>query len=92
MNNRTETSILASAMYALARDIDSEDKIVNAAIFEAAERLELQQAEIERLREAIVAEREACAMACEKRADSAHYDDRPAMARQCARDIRARSG
>ncbi len=53
MTKRTDTSILAFAMYALARDIDSEDGIANAAIFEAAERLELQQHEIERLTAAI---------------------------------------
>lgn len=33
MTKRTDTSILASAMYALARDIDSADGIANAAIF-----------------------------------------------------------
>ncbi len=49
MTKRTDTSILASAMYALARDIDSADGIANAAIFEAAERLELQQHEIDKL-------------------------------------------
>ena len=53
MTKRTDTSILASAMYALARDIDSADGVANAAIFEAAERLELQQNEIEKLTAAL---------------------------------------
>lgn len=37
------------------------------------------------------AERESCALACERRAESAHYADRPGLAMQCAKDIRARS-
>jgi len=37
---RTSTSTLIAAMRALARDIESPDRVANAAILEAAERLE----------------------------------------------------
>jgi len=37
---RTSTPVLIAAMRALARDIESQDGIANAAILEAAERLE----------------------------------------------------
>ena len=50
MNTPTET--LVSAMRALANDIQSEDGVANAAIHEAAQRLEEQQDRIKRLEEA----------------------------------------
>jgi len=37
---RTKTEILISALRILARDIQSDDGIANAVIFEAADRLE----------------------------------------------------
>ena len=49
MNTSTET--LVSAMRALANDIQSEDGVANAAIHEAAQRLEEQQDRIKRLEE-----------------------------------------
>ena len=49
MNTPTET--LVSAMRALANDIQSEDGVANAAIHEAAQRLEEQQDRIKRLEE-----------------------------------------
>lgn len=51
MNTPTET--LVSAMRALANDIQSEDGVANAAIHEAAQRLEEQQDRIKRLEEAL---------------------------------------
>ena len=49
---KTETEILASAMDILARDIESNDGVANAAIAEAAERLrELNKAILETLEE-----------------------------------------
>ena len=47
MNTPTET--LVSAMRALANDIQSKDGVANAAIHEAAQRLEEQQDRIKRL-------------------------------------------
>ena len=57
MNTPTET--LVSAMRALANDIQSEDGVANAAIHEAAQRLEEQQDRIKRLEEAVEAYRTA---------------------------------
>lgn len=57
MNTPTET--LVSAMRALANDIQSEDGVANAAIHEAAQRLEEQQDRIKRLEEAVDAYRTA---------------------------------
>ena len=37
---RSSTETLIKAMYTLVRDIQSEDGVANAAIFEAAQRLE----------------------------------------------------
>ena len=45
----TSTETLVSAMRALANDIQSEDGVANAAIQEAAQRLEEQQDHIKRL-------------------------------------------
>ena len=53
MNTPTET--LVFAMRALANDIQSEDGVANAAIHEAAQRLEEQQDRIKRLEEAYAA-------------------------------------
>ena len=49
----TSTETLVSAMRALANDIQSEDGVANAAIHEAAQRLEEQQDRIKRLEEAL---------------------------------------
>ena len=46
----TETKVLIEALRILARDIQSGDGVANAAIAEAADRLEKQQQEIEKLR------------------------------------------
>ena len=40
---KTDTKTLIDALRILARDIDSEDGVANAAIAEAADRLEKQQ-------------------------------------------------
>ncbi len=48
----TSTEMLVAAMRALANDIQSEDGVANAAIAEAAQRLEEQQDRIKRLEEA----------------------------------------
>ena len=40
MTRKTSTSDLAAAMMVLANDIDSEDGVANAAILEAAQRLQ----------------------------------------------------
>lgn len=58
MNTLTET--LVSAMRALANDIQSKDGVANAAIHEAAQRLEEQQDRIKRL-EALGHELRECA-------------------------------
>jgi hypothetical protein len=51
---RTDTSTLAKAMDALARDIQSGDGVANAAIHEAAERLrELERERDEAAKEAL---------------------------------------
>ena len=47
---RTEPRILSAAMYELARTIQSGDGVANAAIAEAAERLDAQTVEIARLK------------------------------------------
>jgi hypothetical protein len=59
----TSTEMLVAAMRALANDIQSEDGVANAAIAEAAQRLEEQQERIKRLEEAgdRVEERLGCA-------------------------------
>jgi hypothetical protein len=46
---RTSTESLAIAMDIIARDIQSDDGVANAAIAEAAQRLREQQEQIERL-------------------------------------------
>jgi hypothetical protein len=48
----TSTETLVAAMRALANDIQSEDGVANAAIAEAAQRLEEQQERIKRLEKA----------------------------------------
>jgi len=50
----TETRVLISAMYELARTIQSDDGIANAAILEAALRLDQQETEIDNLRESLM--------------------------------------
>ena len=54
----TTTETLVAAMRALANDIQSEDGVANAAIAEAAQRLEEQQARIKRLEESLESIRE----------------------------------
>ena len=49
MSNRTDTATLIKAMRILARDIESGDGVANAAIAEAADRLEKQAATIAKL-------------------------------------------
>ena len=49
---RTEIEILVKAMHILANDIQSDDGVANAAIYEAAQRLEEQNQRIKRLEEA----------------------------------------
>lgn len=46
---RTSTDVLIKALYILARDIDSVDGVPNAALAEAASRLEEQQRHINNL-------------------------------------------
>ena len=47
---RSETKTLSAALYELARTVESGDGVANAAIAEAAERLDEQPGEIARLR------------------------------------------
>ena len=54
----TTTETLVAAMRALANDIQSEDGVANAAIAEAAQRLEEQQDRIKRLEESLESIRE----------------------------------
>ena len=49
---RTQIEILVKAMHILANDIQSDDGVANAAIYEAAQRLEEQNQRIKRLEEA----------------------------------------
>lgn len=49
---RTQIEILVKAMHILANDIQSDDGVANAAIYEAAKRLEEQNQRIKRLEEA----------------------------------------
>ena len=49
---RTPIEILVKAMHILANDIQSDDGVANAAIYEAAQRLEEQNQRIKRLEEA----------------------------------------
>jgi len=49
MTPRTDTLILAEALDILARDIQSDDGVANAAIAEAAERLRELQAQVDAL-------------------------------------------
>ena len=48
---RTPIEILVKAMHILANDIQSDDGVANAAIYEAAQRLEEQNQRIKRLEE-----------------------------------------
>jgi len=48
---KTSTTTLIAAMYELARTIQSDDGVANAAIFEAAERIGLQAEEIDRMKQ-----------------------------------------
>jgi hypothetical protein len=50
---RTPIEILVKAMHILANDIQSDDGVANAAIYEAAQRLEEQNQRIKRLEEAL---------------------------------------
>ena len=56
--NRSTTDTLIAAMRILARDIPSDDGVANAAIADAAGRLEEQEAEIVRLEAALSAIKE----------------------------------
>lgn len=49
----TSTNVIASAVRILAQEIHSDDGVANAALFQAAARLNEQAEEIERLRESI---------------------------------------
>jgi hypothetical protein len=49
---KTPTEKLVAALHALATDIQSDDGVANAAIYEAAHRLEEQNQRIKRLEEA----------------------------------------
>jgi predicted component of type VI protein secretion system len=49
----TDTSTLASAMDVLARDIQSDDGVANAAVAEAAQRLRQQHEKIQNLTRAL---------------------------------------
>jgi flagellar motility protein MotE (MotC chaperone) len=49
---RTPIEILVKAIHILANDIQSDDGVANAAIYEAAQRLEEQNQRIKRLEEA----------------------------------------
>lgn len=50
---KTPTEKLVAALHALANDIQSDDGVANAAIYEAAHRLEEQNQRIKRLEEAL---------------------------------------
>ena len=50
---RTPIEILVKAMHILANDIQSDDGVANAAIYEAAQRLEEQTQRIKRLEDRI---------------------------------------
>jgi hypothetical protein len=50
---RTPIEILVKAMHILANDIQSDDGVANAAIYEAAQRLEEQNQRIKRMEEAL---------------------------------------
>jgi hypothetical protein len=62
----TPIETLVAAIRTLANDIESEDGVANAAIAEAAQRLEEQQERIKRLEEAgdAVEERLGCGCGC----------------------------
>ena len=51
---RTQIEILVKAMHILANDIQSDDGVANAAIYEAAKRLEEQNQRIKRLEEQLM--------------------------------------
>jgi len=51
---RTPIEILVKAMHILANDIQSDDGVANAAIYEAAQRLEEQNQRIKRLEEQLM--------------------------------------
>ncbi len=57
---KTDTTTMIASMYELARTMRSDDGVANAEILEAAERLELQHAYIERL----TAERDSAEKCC----------------------------
>ena len=73
MNTPTET--LVSAMRALANDIQSEDGVANAAIQEAAQRLEEQQDRIKRLKEALDLVRPHCSFVHHSKKHQHAYDE-----------------
>ncbi len=50
---RTPIEILVKAIHILANDIQSDDGVANAAIYEAAQRLEEQNQRIKRMEEAL---------------------------------------
>lgn len=74
----SDTTTIIAAMRALAHDIESSDGIANAAIAEAADRLDQQAAEIERL-QAELADASSCAKAWEQEMNRARADERQAM-------------
>ena len=72
---RTSTETLVSAMRALANDIQSEDGVANAAIQEAAQRLEEQQDRIKRLKEALDLVRPHCSFVHHSKKHQHAYDE-----------------
>jgi hypothetical protein len=71
----TSTEILVAAMRALANDIQSEDGVANAAIAEAAQRLEEQSAKIKRLRDGIAKQNMEIEQTCGKALDYPWFKD-----------------
>ncbi len=59
---KTDTTTMIASMYELARTMRSDDGVANAEILEAAERLELQHAYIERLTEERDSAQKCCSM------------------------------
>jgi sirohydrochlorin ferrochelatase len=85
---KTPTQTLAAALRILAKDIESPDGVANAAIAEAAERLEELTAQVEVLRRALTDIRHSPDDHCAEIAADA-LDSKP---NQCLREIQAEAG
>jgi len=71
----TPTETLIQALWQLSTDIESEDGVANAAIAEAAQRLEEQSAKIKRLRDGIAKQNLEIEQTCGKVLDYPWFKD-----------------